>query len=597
MNKQTRILVGSISVVGVLLFAIRLISIPDLFCDEVSYITQAYSLSYGKVLFKETTLMHMGAVLLAPFLWAYRHVAGSTDGIWLFSRLVFLALNLIIGILVYSVFRKQYSKGFVFGAMLSCVLYVASIPVLYYDSVGDFGLIVGTLLLYKVWQRKQLDVKSGALLIGSGLSFSVMAFAYPTMIALVVYFGGMLLTRLIFDGSWAKRRQMFLLYACGGLIALSVFMVYAQINIGISNCFNDIVTMAPSSMSTTIKWGNDSPPQFSAMRFMSFAKIIVACFAYLGIATLLGALFVIVLSLVFRRKTNWRFVLLAALLLAPFITPFLKEARLPGILAAYYSFWAIPLFFLTRNKCKSVYRILFFLIIPNLLAHIIYGMTATGPGRFIQGHYSGLLAFVLITPHFYMQDHESETRTTYKFAVFSTLVALSLSFSNFMRAPFSYTPFPELFAKGVVVKEGVLSGMIVEKTHVTYVKDVEVLAAHQALSIDIVFWGEYHKLGYLCQQQKPCIRNEWAPTGSCKKTGTRFLLTSIYFNNIQSYPDVTTSWNTTLEDFQKRQIVPDVLIVHPLEANAEDARLFISNYEKIMETKDCVVFHLKHEPL
>ena len=181
---------------------------------------------------------------------------------------------------------------------------------------------------------------------------------------------------------------------------------------------------------------------------------------------------------------------------------------------------------------------------------------------------------------------------SHRWTFFTAMIALSLAFSYFMRSPFSYTSFPKLFTDGTLIEQGVLRGMFVQNKHANYATTIENLAQRYSSASNTVFWGDYHKYGYLCQTQSPCVVNEWAPTVSIRKDGIRALLSRLAYDDSCSYDQLSTSWGATLAAFTEQHVVPDYLIVYPLELDARDAQAFLSRYEKVSETTNYVVMTL-----
>lgn len=89
---------------GLLLWRITISATPY---DEVINVSLAYRLSLGQLPFYEAQeAFQTGAIILAPFLWLYTTVIGSTDGIILFSRFLYLAALAALGMLTFRVFKK-----------------------------------------------------------------------------------------------------------------------------------------------------------------------------------------------------------------------------------------------------------------------------------------------------------------------------------------------------------------------------------------------------------------------------------------------------------------------------------------------------------
>lgn len=151
------------------------------FTDEGFYASIPYRFLLGDRPFIDENAIHQTAGFLTfPFVWLFVTITGSTTGLILFLRLLFVLLTVVVAVQVYRFFLKRLDS--ISAALLSCayVLLTPEIPSLSYNSMA-----VAFLTLALVSEK----------VIVRGLVSGLMAVAYPPLV---------LLTPLILYMSWKE---------------------------------------------------------------------------------------------------------------------------------------------------------------------------------------------------------------------------------------------------------------------------------------------------------------------------------------------------------------------------------------------------------
>jgi len=188
--------------------------------DEALNLSESYRVGNGnRFLVDVWDYFQLGDAFFAPFLWLFVKITGSTEGIVLFSRLMYLVINAGVGFVAYWVL-KDYFKNFYAKISVSfAIAFYApfSLYYLWYDTAGQLFLLLGVLFLLK-------DMKNNRKLwkILAGLFHGFMVIAYPS--SLVVVAVEFVIIILINRKSSNKRGALF--YACGGFIPVLGLIIY-----------------------------------------------------------------------------------------------------------------------------------------------------------------------------------------------------------------------------------------------------------------------------------------------------------------------------------------------------------------------------------
>lgn len=210
------------------IFVIRLFFCISTY-DEVFNIDMSYQIILGKrYLVDNASFFQMGDLFNMPFVWLFYKVTGGMEGIVLFIRFCYLALNLVLGYVFYRVFRKNLGDrtSFWFALVLITVAPVC-IYSIWYDSAALYFMLMGSILLAGLLIHKTEGKKRWILGIVAGICHGCMTYAYPTMllVILVTFIGVSFLLRSN-KARFKEIMSFWLPYIAGGLVVIGVFIGY-----------------------------------------------------------------------------------------------------------------------------------------------------------------------------------------------------------------------------------------------------------------------------------------------------------------------------------------------------------------------------------
>lgn len=153
--------------------------------DESFYLTTAHRLTKGdSLLSQEWHLAQMSSFIVYPFMKIYLMFYGTTEGILLNFRLIFLAVKSVIAVAMFILLKKRYQYSAVFAVMVFMLFTPYNLLQLCYNSMGLIFLLLSGVLLISCeikgtyWKTK---------LILSGVSLAVAVLNCPYLV--IVYVG------------------------------------------------------------------------------------------------------------------------------------------------------------------------------------------------------------------------------------------------------------------------------------------------------------------------------------------------------------------------------------------------------------------------
>lgn len=362
-------------------FLVRLLHTIDA-GDEVQNLTMAYRLTLGQRPWVEIwELFQSGNSFAAPFINIYTAITGSTDGLILFSRITYFAMNIGLGTLFYCTMKEYFSHDIVLPAAVLIVCYAPfSLYYIWYDTMGLYFLLLGELLLLK---GTKTEKRREIWLFFAGVSFAFMSYAYPSYIVIAVSF----LLYSAFSGvknGW--RWSMFLPLCAGAGSIFCIFVGYLLYN-GLSNTIflkSDVLAYIFESHSAKTGIGRKILHLFSqpAKRML-----------LLVIPTII--LFFIYVRSIVKDSRSLKLIVIVGIITLP-IFGFWNHGSLATIYYLFYIFCWIPFicFYIKRDDIKCFMRLFW---VPGLLAYILVGFTSNNGGlKSPLGVFSGAVVGVLL---------------------------------------------------------------------------------------------------------------------------------------------------------------------------------------------------------
>lgn len=382
---------------------IVLVILRTFFCiiitDEVFNIGQALRTIRGNTFLVENwDYFQTGDSFLIPFLYIFCKITGSTEGIVLFSRLVFVALQTLLSVFIYKILSRFFDR---ISSFFAVVIYTTAISFLlfymWYDNWEIFFRLIGLFLIFYAISSfdQKTSGKAYLMVFLAGIAHACMVFAYPTMIALYVY-----VLALIF---FYRRKQsakahnlMALFYILGSALVFAVFMLYV-LKIGVGNLFIFNSTMAEAGLSSTGREGF-----FSLASMIEKTKaLIVENVVFYMFALVFFAVGILILY-VFRKNKHRILMFCSVMLMGCIVLLLMTAFRVDSLntLMTYMSLYTIPLYILVRkgsDKTRHFKDLIMILWISSYIAGVVYSMTALdGAIKFSAGTRTGAIVTVLL---------------------------------------------------------------------------------------------------------------------------------------------------------------------------------------------------------
>ena len=204
--------------------------------DESFYLTVPYRLVQGDALLKyEWHPAQFVGFLMYPVMWVYLKLAGSTDGIYLAFRYIYIAAQLLAAVYIYIRLKKTAPLGAIFAAAVYFLFVPYSRLTLSYNT-----LAIMLLLLSEITAA---TAKKNAAYFMSGLMFAGAVLCCPYLAAVYAIYTLALLIRKI--SKHGKMRE-WLYFTAGCAVLAVIFLAVILINAtpnelldGIKNTLND----------------------------------------------------------------------------------------------------------------------------------------------------------------------------------------------------------------------------------------------------------------------------------------------------------------------------------------------------------------------
>lgn len=170
--------------------------------DEAFYLTIPMRLLKGDgLLLHEWHLSQMAGILTVPFVWLFTTLTGGTDGIILFMRWVYTAVQCLSAIFIYIRLRKLNPLGACIAALAFALYAPFGLMALSYNSMGILLQVLAFTILLTAQKQKNLQFAiAGVLFAGAVLCCPFL------VVSFVLYWAAVLILRLIQKGKREGKR-------------------------------------------------------------------------------------------------------------------------------------------------------------------------------------------------------------------------------------------------------------------------------------------------------------------------------------------------------------------------------------------------------
>lgn len=328
--------------------------------DEAFYLTVPQRFNMGDALIKdEWHLSQLSGFLLMPFVWLFTTITGTTEGIILAARVLYIIFHATVSIVIYSRIRK-YGYVSVFASVLYFIYTPYDIMAMSYNTMGlDFVTLAGVIMGTASYKKKLP-------LIVSGVAFATAVLCCPYLAAAYILYGICVLIHTFIKNKETKfilkselfAGKTFLFFSIGIFALAAVFLVFALTRVSIKEIFNYLPYLMTDPEHPQIALGS---------RFGMYFKSIYNCHSHFKIA-LFSYLVMIVVMIIDRKRKSHRSIYL---IVTTAIVIFCYVLLLPQLTYSTYNAIMFPLIFigitsyiLCENKPKPLFASLF---VPGII--------------------------------------------------------------------------------------------------------------------------------------------------------------------------------------------------------------------------------------
>lgn len=325
--------------------------------DEAFYLTVPQRFNMGDALIKdEWHLSQLSGFLLMPFVWLFTTITGSTQGIILAARVVYILFHATVSIIIYLRIRK-YGYVSVFASILYFIYTPYDIMAMSYNTMGlDFvtlsGVIMGT-----ASYKKKLP------LIVSGVAFAAAVLCCPYLAAAYILYGICVLIHTFIKNKDTKfilkselfAGKTFLFFSIGVFALAAVFLIFALTRVSVKEILNYLPYLMTDPELPQIALGT---------RFSMYFNSIYNCHSHFKIALFSYLAMIVIMVIDHNRKYHRSLYLIVTTAIVIFCYVLL----LPQLTYATYNAIMFPLIFigitsyiLCENKPKPLFASLFVL--------------------------------------------------------------------------------------------------------------------------------------------------------------------------------------------------------------------------------------------
>lgn len=328
--------------------------------DEAFYLTVPQRFNMGDAMIKdEWHLSQLSGFLLMPFVWLFTTITGSTEGIILAARILYIIFHATVSIVIYSRIRK-YGYVSVFASVLYFIYTPYDIMAMSYNTMGlDFVTLAGVIMGTASYKKKLP-------LIVSGVAFAAAVLCCPYLAVAYILYGICVLIHTFIRNKETKfilkselfAGKTFLFFSIGIFALAAVFLVFALTRVSIKEIFNYLPYLMTDPEHPQIALGT---------RFGMYFKSIYNCHSHFKIA-LFSYLVMIVVMIIDRKRKSHRSIYL---IVTTAIVIFCYVLLLPQLTYSTYNAIMFPLIFigitsyiLCENKPKPLFASLF---VPGII--------------------------------------------------------------------------------------------------------------------------------------------------------------------------------------------------------------------------------------
>jgi len=499
--------------------------------DEIMNLNIAYRIVLGDIPFYHIQESYqVGAIFLVPFIWLFVKVTGSTTGIVLFSRVLYILVLVGCAAAAYRLFRRCMDKGNAFFLSYVIVFFeMLSMFYLWYDSLAVIFFWLGDIAILNALVEEKSIKKRYYYLILAGLLHSCMAFVHVALIPTALFIAVMI---CILFWLYREKKVGKVLSVLGAYAFVPIVAVGAIVIIGVATSKLDLLLETLLRMLTSRGLGSE------AIDFVAIIKSIIVSyininFYFVKISIVLVALYILTwfLPKIFP-------VLALAIVVLPIYNQYLlPESSVQGLpnYLSYLALWAPLLYLMIKKKDVMDSGILCIGWIPMIISGIfipLFSITGTnGPVKAWQMCLPGAMATLYFMARIWKQriDYLDIGMCRFLYAIVSLTLLL-----NAYKYVYLNQPMIEFSDKRLT--EGIYWGLKVNSDMECMV-DIQRIVEKHSEGCETILASNDIRSVYLMTDLKPFTRSTENGTFSDGDT-MRWRLQKEYFAKFNGLPDI-----------------------------------------------------------
>lgn len=596
-----------------LLMVYRVTFSADIY-DEIINLNISYRIAMGDVPYYQCWEAFQGGdIFMAPFLWLYIHITGSTAGVVLYSRFIYLLALLALVCVAYNLLKRylQRKEAFlvsfvIFFWELFCLFY------LWYDTVSVLLLLLGDLLIAYALTTENGRRKK-AFFLAAGFVHCAMVLSYPAYLPLALGFAVIL---FVVDCAILKMsaKNAFIdvvFYGLGAFLFILPLLAWLFSRVDVKHFLETLQiilgTRGPNDV-TMLFVIKALLKGYLVTNKLFFPGTILLSLFYFGalknkksVAIFLLGLYILPLSqpyfftyevwsmlptpltylllvipvvlllgiVCYRVPTNdeWCKAFLIGLFVLPVLNYFCVDADrrcYPNYLS-YLALWCPFVFCLCKNKSVFGKILLSFFWLPSMITTILIPTTSVwdvtyGPLK----AWEALLPGALATIYFVVQVWNERFGT--QRGPKGSLVLICICICTLLLNTYSYVylNFPSLAFNKVLIKDGIYSGIKVTENMAARVDGLQEFVDENTQGCETILAGGYLRYFYMTSGLRPCAPSVEGPVGYTS--------------------DGEPIWDITLKYFDYFDVRPDIMFLEPTEVGGEGEKMIHQYYQLVDKT-------------
>lgn len=506
--------------------------------DEIFNLAIPYRVALGQLPFYECwDSFQSGDILLAPFLYLFISIIGSSGGIVFFSRLLYICTLIFVSAVFYCTINKYIEKRIAFLiSYIFCFFQVYSLFYLWYDTFSIVLLILGTLYTFK-GMMEQKYCRLYMLL--AGLFHGLMAFSYPTFVMLAVFY---LFIIIIYTMRKKKPIIYPIYYILGGGLVLLLFFTYVVTVVGIDNFRVGIETILSYRSIVSEKQNNLFIDIISSYFIVNNKVIIPSIIWFIMFKKTLkkeALIFPLTIGIVLTALFNHLLVAKESYGLANFM--------------AYIALWGPCFYIIGKQKNKKLNNgILIFLWIPSILSSICIAISTIyakqGPTKCWQAFILAGMVTIWLMAECIMKSDIKAKNLFLKVGL--GIISCMMLFNSYF---YIYLNQPRITISDTRMKEGIYKYIKVNSTMEPFL-DIQNMVLEYTKDKHTILAGNNLRPIYLMTDLLPCVPTTVGPCYFKDEKWT-WEMSIKYFRIHDKYPDIMFLEPFEIDDFQIQNLL------------------------------------------